>query len=138
MTVFHRHHTRSRLASSGAVALLVFGLAGCGSSSSGGSSGAKAYGSSPSTSAAAGGATGNAINIKNFKFSPNPLKAKVGATITITNTDGTDHTVSADDKSFDTGKFSEGSKTFTVDKAGTYSFHCNVHDYMKGVIQVTG
>ena len=134
MAVHSHLVTRSRLASAGAAALLVVALAGCGSSS--GSSGAS---SKPSSSAPSGGSpAAAAITIKSFKFAPTPLKVKVGSTITVTNADGTDHTVTADDNSFDTGKFSDGSKTIKVDKAGSYSYHCNVHDYMKGVIQVEG
>jgi plastocyanin len=121
--------SRARLANVGAAALLTLAVVGCGSSS--GASKAAA----PATSSAS---TGTTITIKSFKFTPNPLKVRSGDTVTITNTDATDHTVSADDKSFDTGKFSEGSKTIKLDTAGTYSFHCNVHDFMKGVIQVEG
>jgi plastocyanin len=123
------HVPRARMANVGVAALLTLALAGCGSSNGGSNAAA-----STTTSAS----TGTTITIKSFKFTPNPLKVRSGDTVTITNTDATDHTVSADDKSFDTGKFSEGSKTIKLDTAGTYSFHCNVHDFMKGVIQVEG
>ena len=78
------------------------------------------------------------ITIKDFKFSPTPFTAKVGDTITVTNQDGTDHELKANDGSFDAGRFANGSKTFTVTKAGTFAYHCDVHDYMTGVIQVNG
>ena len=78
------------------------------------------------------------LTIKNFSFQPNPLQAKVGDTITVTNEDNTNHTVTADDHSFDTDKFSTGSKTFTLAHAGTVTYHCNVHNFMTGTIQVTG
>jgi plastocyanin len=125
------------IASTGALAALALGLTGCGSS--GGDDATSA--SAPDTTAPAapsGGSTGTSITIKDFMFSPNPLKAKAGDTITITNEDGTTHTVTANDKSFDSGRFSEGSKTITVGDAGTYAFHCDIHDFMKGVIQVEG
>jgi len=94
--------------------------------------------SSGSSSSSNGGAAvaGTAITIKDFKFSPTPLKAKVGDTITVTNNDNTDHELKADDGSFDAGRFASGSMTFTVSKAGTFAYHCEVHDYMTGVIQV--
>jgi len=79
----------------------------------------------------------NSITIKGFTFKPTPAHAKVGDTITVTNSDGTDHSLTADDGSFDTGKFSSGSKTITLTKAGTFSFHCQVHNYMTGSIQVS-
>src|SRR5437868_15381479 len=86
-------------------------------------------GSSSSTSGgsnAAAGASGTAISIKDFKFSPNPLKAKVGDTITFTNNDNTDHQPKANDASFDTGAFSSGSKTITLKTAGTVAYHCEI------------
>jgi plastocyanin len=103
------------------VVIVVLGLTGCGGKSSS---------SSPPASLAATG-----LSIKNFAFTPNPLAAKVGDVVTVTNGDATDHTVTADDKSFDTGPF-QGTKTITLAKAGTVAFHCAIHDYMKGVIQV--
>ena len=70
-------------------------------------------------------------------FSPTPLNAKVGDTITVSNQDGTDHELKANDASFDTGRFSSGSKTIKVEKAGMFAYHCAIHDYMTGVIQVS-
>jgi plastocyanin len=107
--------------------IAVLAIAACGS------------GSSSSTPAGSGAATsGTAITIKDFKFSPTPLNAKVGDTITVTNQDGTDHELKANDGSFDAGRFATGSKTFAVSKTGTFAYHCDVHDYMTGVIQVAG
>ncbi len=84
------------------------------------------------------GATGNAIVIKNFAYSPTPLKVKAGTTITVTNSDGTPHSVTADSKSFDTHDLGTGDKaTITVGKPGTYSYHCDIHNYMTGVIRVS-
>lgn len=113
--------------------ILAIAVTGVGGAACGGGSSSQAAASSSS-----GGGGANAITIKSFSFKPTPLKAKVGSTITVTNQDGTDHTVTADDSSFDTGKFSSGTKTITVAKAGTVTFHCDVHDYMKGTIEVSG
>jgi plastocyanin len=77
------------------------------------------------------------VTIKNFGFHPSPLRAKVGQTITVTNADDTSHTFSADDHSFDTGTIHGGaSATVTLTHAGTVAYHCNIHNYMQGVIQV--
>lgn len=85
----------------------------------------------PSTSA-------TSISIKNFAFAPPTLQAKVGSTVTATNDDSAAHTVVADDKSFDSGDIAaKTSKTFTVTKAGTVKYHCGIHNYMTGVIEVT-
>jgi plastocyanin len=89
-----------------------------------------------SQSTAKPAASGPSITIKDFKFSPTPASAKVGDTVTISNEDGTNHSVTADDGSFDTTPFSSGSKTITVAKAGTVAYHCVIHSSMKGVIQV--
>jgi plastocyanin len=117
----------------------VVALAGCGGESSRSTSAATAAAAAPATTNppatdAAGPVT---ITIKSFHFGPNPLNAKVGATITVTNDDGTAHTATADDQSFDTGRFSSGSRTITVSHAGAITFHCDIHDYMTGVIQVS-
>lgn len=84
-----------------------------------------------------GGEAGTAITIKGFKFSPETLKAKVGDKITVTNEDSAIHTLTAKDKSFDTGNLDQGAEgTITVSKAGTVDYICNIHDYMTGTIEV--
>jgi plastocyanin len=106
------------------------GLVACGNSSPARSSNV------PSSSSVAP-ADGDAITIHNFKFSPAPLTVRAGATLTVTNQDGTDHTFTADDHSFDTGRFSSGSKTIRLTNAGRFSYHCDVHNFMTGVVNVT-
>ena len=99
----------------------------CGGSDGGGSS-----------QAAAGGA-GKTVTISNFEFAPETIEAKVGDTITVENKDSAEHTVTATDRSFDTGRFASGSKTFTVSKAGRFEYTCTVHPYMSHrFIQVSG
>lgn len=102
-------------------------LTGCG-----GSGGAK-------TAAPKGGTVaGTAITIKNFSFEPATLEVKSGQQVTVTNEDGAVHTVTADDKSFDTKDLSKGkSATFTAGKPGTYNYICSIHQYMKGTLKVT-
>jgi plastocyanin len=85
-----------------------------------------------------GGASGADITIKDFSFSPDPLRAKVGDTVTVKNEDGTTHTLTADDGSVDTGELDGGSSgSVTVEKAGTLAYHCEKHpSSMKGTIEV--
>jgi plastocyanin len=64
------------------------------------------------------------------------LKVKVGQVVTVTNADNTDHTATADDGSFDTGRFSDGTRTIKLSRPGRLAYHCSIHDYMRGVIQV--
>ena len=78
---------------------------------------------------------GNAIVIKNFAFSPTPLRVKAGATVTVTNDDSATHTLTADGGAFDTGKLDGGKRmAITIGKAGTYAYHCEIHNYMTGTI----
>ena len=115
------------LAIAATTAALTLSLGACSSS-------AKTASPSAKTNA---GATADTITIHNFAFGA-PITAKVGATITVKNSDSTAHTVTADDKSFDTGHIEPGkTATFTVSKAGTIKFHCDIHNYMTGSIQVT-
>ncbi len=107
-------------------------LAGCGG---GGSSDAGSTGGSTPTG---GAVAGDAISIKDFLYAPMVLKAKVGQDITVTNEDRAPHTITADDKSFDSGDLQQGKVfTFKVDKAGTYTYICSIHQYMKGTLEVS-
>ena len=79
---------------------------------------------------------GTAVSIKNFQFSPNPIVVKAGSTLTVTNDDGTMHTLTADNKSFDTGDLDGGAKaTVKIGAPGTYAYHCDIHNYMTGTIE---
>lgn len=80
-------------------------------------------------SAAAAAAPG-IIVIESFEFAPETLSAKVGDTITVRNNDTAEHTVTATDRSFDTGRFARGTKTFTVTKPGRFEYVCDVHPFM--------
>jgi len=94
--------------------------------------------SSNSSNAASNRNAGHTITIHNFMFSPATLAVKAGTTVTVHNADSTDHTVTALDGSFNTGPIGAGkSATFMVAKSGTFPFHCNIHNYMTGTIQVS-
>ena len=86
----------------------------------------------------AAGASGDSITIKNFMFDPTPLKVKSGQQVTVTNDDSAVHTITATDKSFDSKNLTKGKTfTFTAGKAGTYTYICDIHQYMKGSIEVS-
>jgi plastocyanin len=107
---------------------MTFALGACGSSDMDASA----------TPTSASNATSDTITIKNFMFGA-PITVAQGAEVTVKNADSTAHTVTADDMSFDTGPIDPGdTATFTVSsKAGTIKFHCDIHNYMTGSIQVT-
>ena len=78
------------------------------------------------------------VTIKNFKFSPSPLQVKVGSKITVKNADSTTHTFTANNGAFDTGEVESGtSASVTVEKPGSFAYHCEIHNSMKGTIKAT-
>jgi plastocyanin len=82
-----------------------------------------------------------AVGIMNVAFSPNAITINAGDSVTWTNneSDGTPHTVTADDQSWDSGIMSPGgSYTVTFSAPGDFTFHCNVHLSMTGVVHVAG
>ncbi|HKY96685.1 MAG TPA: plastocyanin/azurin family copper-binding protein [Gemmatimonadaceae bacterium] len=76
--------------------------------------------------------------IKNISYLQPKITVTVGTTVEWTNADPLQHTVTAVDKSFNSGLIDPG-KTFrhTFTKAGTFNFYCMPHPFMKGVIVVT-
>lgn len=99
-------------------AFLVFSGYGCGNSNTN---------QTPTTS------TGNMVTISGFAFNPPTLKVKIGDTITWTNQDGTNHTVTGSDfQSNPIGK--DQTYTHTFSQAGTFSYHCSIHPSMQGEI----
>jgi plastocyanin len=81
----------------------------------------------------------DSVVIKNFSYSPNSIAVKVGATITVANEDNTAHTFTADKGAFDTGELEGGRRDrVTVDAAGTYAYHCEIHPFMTGTVRVSG
>jgi plastocyanin len=123
-----RFRTCTLLSTAAVAAVLVTG---CGGGGSGPSAGA-----APSAGGSSG--TSSAITINNFKFSPSSLRAQKGAGIKVANDDSAAHTVTADDgHSFDSGTVDPGaSTTIRAPAAGTYSYHCTIHPFMKGKLVV--
>jgi len=73
-------------------------------------------------------------------FAPNPGTAKMGTTIEWKNSDvNTHHIVSNTSGVFDTGNIGGGttSQAVTVDKPGSYPYHCTIHPTMTGTLNVS-
>ncbi len=82
-------------------------------------------------------ATAAVVDTKNFTFVPATLTVNAGDTVTFKNSDSTAHTVTAADKSFDSGNMGQGATwTHVFKKAGTYAYLCAYHTYMTGTIVV--
>ena len=114
-------------------------VAACGSDSGGGGGAAPPPASAPSASGgSAGQGGGSTVEIMNFMFMPGTLTVPVGTTVTWRFDDSTQHTVNADDNSFASSAMANG-QTFahTFTSAGTVSYHCSIHPFMKGTIVVT-
>jgi plastocyanin len=79
----------------------------------------------------------SSVNIGNFAFAPPTITVAVGTQVRRTIQDGTAHTVTADDARFHPDNL-EQSETFsqTFSAAGTYSYHCSIHPFLKGKIVV--
>lgn len=78
------------------------------------------------------------IVIKNFSFSPGAIMVTPGERVKVVNRDSVAHTVTSSAHKFDTGNIAPGkSAVFTApQKAGTYPYYCNIHQYMTGKLVV--
>jgi plastocyanin len=95
----------------------------------------------PSSPETAGGsrAAKTTVNIIDFAYHPRELRVAAGTAVTFVNRDGEPHTITALDRSFDSGAL-DGKSAWThrFRKAGRYAFLCGFHPYMRGTIVVTG
>ena len=120
--------TLRRLAvSAAALAMLAFGACGGGGDDA-----------EDEPAGGAGGAGGDAVTIADFAFEPADLEVEAGTTVTFTNEDGFAHTVTAKDKSFDSGNLAEGASfEHTFDEPGTFDYLCAIHNSMTGSVIVS-
>jgi plastocyanin len=83
-----------------------------------------------------------------LRFDPARLTVPAGTTLLVANVGGKPHSLTADNGAFDTGiidpgaeggRFAGKNASVTLNQAGTFKFHCEVHPaVMKGVVKVTG
>ncbi|MGE5431986.1 MAG: plastocyanin/azurin family copper-binding protein [Syntrophomonadaceae bacterium] len=85
----------------------------------------------------------NQVVMQNSSFSPASLTVTAGTTVTWTNKDSYDHTVTSGTPSAPDGKFDSGNiasnKTFSFkfDTKGTYNYYCKIHpEIMVGSVVV--
>lgn len=80
------------------------------------------------------------VEIEDFEFTPATLEVKIGTEVTWLNHGEVEHTVTADNDSFDSENVDQNkefSHRFT--QRGDYKYHCDIHpDQMKGTITVKG
>jgi amicyanin len=77
------------------------------------------------------------VTIADFSFSPASITVKVGDTVTWVNNGPTPHSATANDGSFNTGILKAGqSGSHTFNQAGTFSYFCQPHPFMKATVVV--
>jgi plastocyanin len=90
----------------------------------------------PSTTVASAGE--GIVVIQNTSYNPERVTTAVGKEVVWKFKDnGLNHTVSADDGSFDSGRLGSGEFKRAFGKPGDVAYHCNVHARMKGTVVVT-
>lgn len=98
--------------------------------------GCKKDASDPPPSGPSGPGT-NEVWMQNTVFSPATITVPVNTTIKWINKDNFNHTVTANNGSFDSGNISAGgtyTRQFTA--AGTYPYNCTLHSGMTGTVVV--
>ena len=84
-----------------------------------------------------GTANTETVTIKGQQFSPSQVTIAKGDTVEWINKDDHDHTVQADDGSFNSGNIRSGQKfEHQFKKSGTFSYSCKYHPREKGTITV--
>lgn len=109
-----------------AVAVFVVGCGGSG-------------GSTDRTSSAAPASSGTtAVTIQDYTYKPAKLTVPAGTTVTFANKDSTAHTATSKESgAFESGAIQPGkSGKITLEKAGTFTYYCVFHPFMKGTIVV--
>jgi len=84
------------------------------------------------------GAADRGASIPGKFFEPERLQVLVGETVTWRNLDAVTHTVTADDGTFDSGDLApDGAFSVTFDQPGRTTYHCAIHRFMTGEIDVS-
>lgn len=92
----------------------------------------------PSTGSSS--AQGSTLRIAGYAYDPMPVTVAAGSSVSVTNTDSAEHTVTADMAGLFVANDIGHGKTITFiapKTAGTYTFHCEYHHGMHGTLVVT-
>ena len=76
-------------------------------------------------------------NIQSWTYDPQVLTVSVGDVVTWMNAGAVPHSVTASDRSFDSGYLPSGQAfAWTASAAGTYNYVCIFHPWMTGTVVV--
>lgn len=91
------------------------------------------------TAAGSADAPTRTVTMPGKAYDPTQLSVLVGTSVTWKNDDAINHTVTADGDAFSSGYVPPGGTyTFTFAKQGRYAFHCTIHKFMRGEVDVFG
>lgn len=78
------------------------------------------------------------MTIQDYTYKPASITVPAGTTVTFTNKDTTAHTATSKESGvFESGAIQPGkSGKITLEKAGTFTYYCAFHPFMKGTIVV--
>jgi plastocyanin len=95
-------------------------------------------GASSSANASSTGSSMTATEvIKDVQFVNAEVRVKAGGQVVFDNQDTQPHTATADGGSFDTDSIAAATKkSVTFASAGTFTFHCSFHPFMKATVVV--
>ena len=111
------------------ILMLVAALSMVAASCGGGTSEPKATDSTPSVASSTPAAGGSTVAVKDNVYEPAELTVTVGTTVTWKWEGALPHTVTSNEKLFDSADAAQTTGTFEYkfDKAGTYPYYCVVH-----------
>ena len=82
-------------------------------------------------------AGGPQLTIENFNFTPADITVAPGTTVTWTNNDDVEHTVTSSTNAFGSSAIETGNSfSFTFTQPGAYSYFCSIHPFMTGRVTV--
>lgn len=73
------------------------------------------------------------VSLENTRFEPASVTVDAGTTVVWTNNDEIQHTVTADNGTFDSGTLATGETfSYTFNEPGVYPYHCQFHGVAGG------
>ena len=129
-----------RLVRAAAATALIASVAACSSGGTTGTAGTTAAKSEAPVTGPTGTAT-DKVEVKDFAFKPGTIKVKAGTTVTWTFDDTSEHTVASKTGETEIPQSAHlaGGKTYThvFATAGSFGYHCTLHNSMTGTVVVT-